>query len=275
MLERSLALQCGRKVNDLSERAKPTSARYSNADLTKLFDGSIGGWNPTKPSVHISHRHTAVIATIQNGQSSDIRVQLFIGADFKAACNELSDQLSCCSLPVEETFPKSNEFAQSGEIRLHTGTDTTMPIILWVYHNVSIRAELLFPEHSESVSSARDDASTWFNSVTDELFRYIRNGCVLEGEEVTRPKPQKDTSTSTAHVGETFTIDVIVDEDCLHDVECDDNKLVYADFTIIESCYRFTFLAIEQGESSIHFNFAHARTFNSSSVDFTVRIEPD
>ncbi|KAJ2990756.1 hypothetical protein NUW58_g2795 [Xylaria curta] len=58
-----------------------------------------------------------------------------------------------------------------------------------------------------------------------------------------------------------------VDREYVHSVECDDDKIVYADFDIVELRYSFTFLAVEAGEASIHFNSALPDTFNFKSTD--------
>ncbi|KAI1164177.1 hypothetical protein F5B18DRAFT_262671 [Nemania serpens] len=260
-------------LQPLQEKANPESQNYSNANLATIFGSYGGGWSPTKPRVNISGGCTMVDVEMKNERRGQIEIQSFLDTDFGAACNHLVEQLSRFSPSVEEIFPQKS--TSLGSITLETDANAPVPMILWVYHNVFVWAELRMLELDEPMS-LEDLASTRtsFKSLTDQLFENIRDGCVAARDEVIRPKVQHKSTPDIVHVGEVFAVQVSVDQQVFHDVQCDSSKLVFGDFDIQESDRKYTFLATETGEAFIRLNFAHPDTFNSTSVDLKVNIEP-
>lgn len=171
--------------------------------------------------MNISTSCTTVSATMEIEEGDNIRIQLFLDTNFQASCSHLAEHLSCCARPVDDTFPQSS--TQQGEIRLNTDTHAVAPIVLWACHNIFVRAELLLSAHSESVTPSRTNSEELVDKITENLFKYIREGFVPSLDMVTRPKVQNDNNTCTVPVGETFAVDISVDQQCLENVECDDN----------------------------------------------------
>ncbi|KAI0098791.1 hypothetical protein GGR51DRAFT_423672 [Nemania sp. FL0031] len=267
-----MELQSVKKIKTLREKATPKSKAYSNADLTRFFENNMRGWNPANQHVNISSKYARVDVSTETEAGDVIHLTISFKPDFEAACDDLASYLSSCSQSIEQIFPRSSN--GMGVIRIDTAPKHPAPIILWAGHNVSVHAKLLPLQTSKSTPPSRNSSRESFYSLADKLFRYILDGCVQAPENSTTPKPKKGDTPEIIHIGETLSVDIIYEPKCLYDAECDDDKLVYADFKDDGSQYTFIFVATEEGQASVHFNFANARTFNFTSVDFKIQVEP-
>lgn len=208
-----------KRIVDLRSKANVGSERYSNADFTKILEQQIEGWRPSKPRVTTSAKCATVNMTME-GASSRIRFQLFLDVDFRAACKNLADHLSCYSYPIDEIFPRFSH--NPGEIRLETDIEASTPAILWVYYNVFVVAELQSSECKEPMATPEAQSSKAFYLAMDKLFRHIRDGCVATREEVSQPTVS-EIKTTSAHIGQNFVVEMTVDRQCFHNIVCEDH----------------------------------------------------
>ncbi|KAI0599078.1 hypothetical protein F4775DRAFT_138625 [Biscogniauxia sp. FL1348] len=250
--------------------------RYSNANLAKLFDDrNIEEWRTTKSSVNVFQNRTDIDTTLRTENDDQAHIHCVITKNFNTSCNDLKGYLSCFPRPVQDVFPPKNRSAQPGEIRLEIATASRTHIILWIYHNVFVRMELLSASKpGQSVESSDVEPPTWsFKDLADRLFRYIREGSVSARSEVDFPKILGIKRPESIIAGETFEVLVDVNLRCLDNVECDDDNLVLAGSEDIgDGSRKYTFFATTAGTFTIYFYFAHHNTLNFESREMIVSI---
>ncbi|KAI0096112.1 hypothetical protein GGR51DRAFT_544225 [Nemania sp. FL0031] len=230
MLEMNQDFQCSRKLRDLKKKVSPSRGAYSNADLAKFFQGNIEGWKSATKSVDISTKCAIVGVIIELEAGGSIRVEIYLETDFEAACNELGNHLLSCSTSIEGIFHEST--SDLGTIRLDTNAKDPAPLILWVCHNVFVRAELR-PLDSESSGA---DSPDRFHRLMKKMFQYILDGCLPERQDLTQPEILKSSMKDFAYVGETFDVCIATDPDRFCKVECDDNVRLIISSSFIFNC---------------------------------------
>lgn len=189
----------------LQKNAETASLQYSNADLSQLIENDINKWHPKKPNVNISRLETMINSCYLNGNGGEIRAQICLLIDFQAGCDRLAAYFSCCSRPVEDSFPQNN--TGPGEIRLESDPNSSCPVILWVHHNVCVQIEMIMLE-SNGFNMNYQQASEELDDFAKRIFQHIRNGMVARRDRrdlVQIPTPKSPNQTM---VGETFDVEI-------------------------------------------------------------------
>lgn len=215
-------MQVAIAMNRLHDNATTTSTRYSNADLSRFFEQGVLDWRPYSTNVDIDPQGATAEVTLRNANNDVARVNYFQTDGFESACALLEGYLSAISCPIESMFshdslhpPSSSK--NKGEIKLESAEPSSAPIMLWVYHSVFLRLELLASK--KSTSTKPDNTS--FHNLGIALCKNITKDSV-ENKGVARSPHLEDDFQPPKSVpaGKVFSIKIPADPQDFLEVIC-------------------------------------------------------
>ncbi|KAI0855605.1 hypothetical protein F4860DRAFT_530152, partial [Xylaria cubensis] len=193
-------------LDSLRKEASPPLERYSNGNLDQLVENSVGEWRPKKPNVTVSQAATLIDTSYVNAKENEIQAHICLLNNFSDACDRLAKYFSYCSRPIKDIFPEQSK--KYGEIQLKPAPKSSNPVILWVYYNIYVQAELFLPERNISIPDF--EASNQLYDFADSLFKHIQDGMVGSQYERTLPKILDLKAPGPTKVGKTFCIEIKV-----------------------------------------------------------------
>lgn len=284
---------CAITIIYLEMKADTKSKCYSNANLRKLSETKTGVWQSTASQVYVQPNSTEMYITLQNEEDDEVHIHYALTNDFHKACYALAGYLSCFSRPIDEVFPVPLRKTSEGLIALETAAESAAPKALEVYHNIFVRIELSESRRTKSTTSSYSQ----FNDLRGKLRDCIHKGLVKTQKETLLPRVGEVQAPKSVTAGKPFDVEIDVDVQDFYEVICQDDvslamhiksarllislmfanitslqNLIYANYVDTKSSRKYTFLAVNPGEGTIDFCFAHHRTlnFNSKRVQVTI-----
>lgn len=231
----------------LHKNATTESLRYSNADLSDFFEQGALGWRPVSKNIDIDPHGTSAEITLRNANNSIARVNYFQTDGFKSACALLEGYLTAISCPIESIFSHDSLYPPTsgnnkGEMLLESAQPSSALIMLWVYHSVFLRLELLASK--EATSTKRDNSAFKLGLM---LRNHITKDSVEDKDEARSPHVGNFQPPQSVPAGKVFNIEIPADPRNFLKVICQTQVSLSAVMffrTRYTNCYRISSILV-------------------------------